>query len=120
MSDPSQRSSTNEDVDSDREPTDRTAKTREDELIEAEARKPAGPNARETTAAEEKAEAEEDAEEVKSEWHFWIFALLVVAGIALFFAPRFFLPELLVSLGAFLVTIGVLGWVIKWAIERSA
>lgn len=49
----------------------------------------------------------------------WIFALIVVAGIALFSAPRFFLPELLGTLGAFLVMIGALGWVVEWAIERG-
>lgn len=75
-----------------------------------------------TVEAEEQAaaEAEEDAENVESEWHVWILAAVVVAGIALFFAPRFFLPELLGSLGLFLVFIGVLGWAIKWAIERTA
>lgn len=64
--------------------------------------------------------AEDDAEDVESEWHVWILGLIVVAGIVLFFAPRFLVPELLGTLGVFLVVIGVLAWAIKWAIERSA
>lgn len=64
--------------------------------------------------------AEDDAEDVESEWHAWALGALVVAGIALFLAPRFLLPELLGGLGLFLVAIGVFGWVLKWAIDRSA
>ena len=71
----------------------------------------------EPTAEEE---AADDAEDVESEWHVWILGLLAVAGIALFFAPRSFVPELLGTLGLFLVAIGVLGYAIEWAIERSA
>lgn len=69
--------------------------------------------------AEEAARAEEDAEEVGGEWHVWLLAAIVVIGVALFFAPRFFLPELVGSLGVLLVVIGVLGWVVKWAIART-
>lgn len=65
-------------------------------------------------------EAADDAEDVESEWHFWILAAVVVIGIALVFAPRFFLPELVGTLGAFLVLVGAVGWVLKWAIDRSA
>ena len=68
----------------------------------------------------EEQEAEEDAEQVEGEWHVWIIAAVVVIGVALFFAPRFFLPELLGTLGAFLVAIGILGLAVKWAIGRSA
>lgn len=108
MSDPSQStdaeppSDVDEDAypDVDAEPTDRAERTAEAE-------------------AEEAARAEEDAEEVSGEWHVWLLAAIVVIGVALFFAPRFFLPELVGSLGLLLVAIGVLGWVVKWAIART-
>lgn len=81
---------------------------------EERARRPRDPE------SEAAAEAEEDAEDVESEWHTWALAALVVAGLAIVFAPPFLVPELLGSLGVFLVLIGVIGWVVAWAIRRSA
>lgn len=85
----------------------------------SDARRSRDPGAGRDAEVEAQAEAEEDAEEVGSEWHFWLLAVLVVAGAALLFAPRFFLPELLTFLGVLLVVAGALGWVVKWAIARS-
>ena len=104
----------------------------EDEYPDVDAEPTEGTGRTETTdagtAAEGEAEgeadaeaaAEDDAEDVESEWHVWILGLIAVAGIAIFFAPGWLVPELLGTLGAFLVAIGVLGLVLKWAIERSA
>jgi hypothetical protein len=92
---------------------DREADLKQEEAVKREDRR--------RGAAEPKSEeqaAEEDAEEVEGEWHAWILAAIVVIGIALFFAPRFFLPELLGSLGVFLAVTGVLGFAGKWAIGR--
>lgn len=115
MSDPSQASDVEPTGDAD---ADRDTDARRDTGVDT------GPADRTDRTADAEAEAaanaEDDAEDVESEWHVWILAAIVVAGIALFFAPRFFLPELLGSLGVFLVVIGLLGWVVKWAIERTA
>lgn len=78
-----------------------------------------GADGRAEAETESEAQAAEDAEEVGSEWHVWLLAVLVVAGVVLLFAPRGFVPELLANLGALLVLIGVLGWTIRWVISRS-
>lgn len=121
MSDPHSSPETETDRDAERE------RSSGEELLESEERvkdadrrdreeRRAGPT--EEPTAEEA--AEDDAEDVESEWHVWILALVVVAGVALFFAPRFLLPELLGSLGVLLVVIGALGLLVKWAIEWTA
>ena len=98
-----------------------------EELLESEERvKEADRRDREERRADPRGEptdgdaARDDAGDVESEWHVWILGALVVAGIAIFFAPGWLVPELLGTLGAFLVAIGALGLVLKWAIERSA
>lgn len=89
----------------------------EERVKEADRRERAARSAEAAPSAEE--EAEDDARDVESEWHGWLLGLVVVAGIVLFLAPGFLVPELLGTLGAFLVAIGVFGFVLKWAIERS-
>lgn len=71
------------------------------------------------TRTESEAEAEEDAREVGSEWHVWLIAIVVIAGVVLLFAPPSLVPELLTYIGALLVLAGVIGWLVKWAIGRS-
>lgn len=121
MSDPHPASDSETDRDAERE------RSSAEELLESEERvqeadrrdreeRRADPGG-EPTAEEE---AANDAEDVESEWHVWILGLIVVAGIALFFAPGWLVPELLGTLGGFLVAIGLFGWGIKWAIERTA
>ena len=124
MSDPNSSDPvTDRDADRDRssgeEQLEREAELQQDEERKREEGPSGSAEGRRDPETPEEAAAE-DAEEVEGEWHVWILGLLVVAGIALFFAPRFFLPELLGSLGVFLVLIGVLGWLVTVAIGRSA
>ena len=94
---------------------------REERVKEADRRARANRSERPAdSGAEAEAAAEEDAEDVESEWHTWALAALVVAGLAMVFAPPFLVPELLGSLGVFFVLIGVLGWAVAWVIRRSA
>lgn len=94
----------------------------EERVKEADRRERAERAAEPAPGAEEEsaAEAADDAEDVESEWHGWLLGLVVVAGVVLFFAPGFLVPELLGTLGAFLVAVGLLGLVLRWAIARSA
>ena len=119
MSDPHSSPEAGTDRDAERE------RSSGEELLESEERvKEADRRDRERRPAHaeptEEEEAANDAEDVESEWHVWVIGLIVVAGIALFFAPGWLVPELLGTLGAFLVAVGVVGLVVKWAIERSA
>jgi len=62
---------------------------------------------------------ETDAEEVESEWFVWVFATLVVAGIALLFAPQDLAPRLLAGLAPVFVILGVTGWAFQWYVGRE-
>jgi len=53
-------------------------------------------------------------EKIELEWHFWLAALLVVAGGVLVLFP----PSVWPSMGFALVAAGVIGWILKEAIER--
>lgn len=54
-----------------------------------------------------------DEEQTEREWHFWLFALLVVAGGLLIAFPPNFWPEI----GFVFVAGAVVGWLFKTVIE---
>ena len=53
-------------------------------------------------------------EKIELEWHFWLAALLVVAGGVLVVFP----PSVWPSMGFALIAVAVIGWILKEAIER--
>lgn len=54
-----------------------------------------------------------DEEQTEQEWHFWLFALLVVAGGLLIAFPPGFWPEV----GFAVVAGAAVGWLLKTAVE---
>lgn len=56
-----------------------------------------------------------DEEQVETEWHFWLIALLVVAGGLLVAFPPAFWPDV----GYALVGLAVVAWITKTLIERG-
>lgn len=56
-----------------------------------------------------------DEEQVETEWHLWVIATLVVAGLALLAFP----PEGWSWIGILLLVLAAVGWVTKTAIERT-
>ncbi len=56
-----------------------------------------------------------DEEQTESEWHFWLIALLVIAGALLVVFPPGFWPEI----GFALIGFAVVGWIAKTVIERT-
>ncbi|QKY19189.1 hypothetical protein B4589_001905 [Halolamina sp. CBA1230] len=56
-----------------------------------------------------------DEEQVETEWHFWLLAILLGAGILLIIFPPGILPEI----GFALVAAAVAGWILKTVIEKE-
>lgn len=54
-------------------------------------------------------------EQVETEWHFWLFAILVGSGVALILFPPAFWPEL----GFALLAVAVVGWGLKILLEKA-
>lgn len=54
-----------------------------------------------------------DEEQTEREWHVWLYALLLVAGLVLVVFPPGFWPEM----GFVLVALGAVGWLLKTGIE---
>ena len=53
-------------------------------------------------------------EKIELEWHFWLAALLVVAGGVLVLFP----PSVWPNMGFALLAVAVIGWVLKEALEH--
>ena len=53
-------------------------------------------------------------EKIELEWHFWLLALLVVAGGVLVLFP----PSIWPNMGFALLAVAVIGWVLKEALEH--
>jgi len=64
----------------------------------------------------EHGEADEptDEEQVETEWHFWLLAVLVAGGVVLVIFPL----EILPGIGFVLIALAVVGWVFKTIIEE--
>lgn len=56
-----------------------------------------------------------DEEQVESEWHFWLLAIVLVGGIVLVVVPQADWS----GLGFVLVGVAVLGWLAKTLVEGS-
>lgn len=56
-----------------------------------------------------------DEEQVETEWHLWLFAILVLGGAVLVFFP----PTIWPDLGFVFIAIGVVGWILKTVIEKT-
>jgi len=54
-------------------------------------------------------------EQVETEWHFWLFAILATAGFGLLLFPPGILPEM----GYLLIGLAVVGWVAKTVVEKG-
>lgn len=55
-----------------------------------------------------------DEEQVESEWHFWLLAILVASGVILIIFP----PDILPIIGFLLIAAAVAGWLLKTILER--
>lgn len=55
-----------------------------------------------------------EAEKMRLEWHFWVLALLIVAGGVLVLFP----PSIRPNMGFALLAVAVIGWILKEALER--
>lgn len=56
-----------------------------------------------------------DEEQVETEWHLWVLAFLVIAGIALFLFP----PFDWLGFAVLLLGLAAIGWVVKTMTEWS-
>lgn len=56
-----------------------------------------------------------DEEQVETEWHLWLFAILVLGGVALIIFP----PTIWPDLGFALIGVAVVGWILKTVIEKT-
>lgn len=54
-------------------------------------------------------------EQVETEWHFWLLAILLLGGVTLILFP----PDIWPDLGFALVAVAVIGWVLKEITERA-
>lgn len=59
-----------------------------------------------------------DADELRSEWHVWLVAILLVVGLVGLLAPTGSVPEILVGLAPILIVVAVLAGVGQWLFRR--
>lgn len=56
-----------------------------------------------------------DEEQVETEWHFWLLAILLVGGVVVVVIQ----PGNWLWLGVAFIAIAILGWLLKTVVERS-